>query len=187
MSISVPTTAGHRPPLATPALAEAEVVELGQQLENYLASLVTYCDRQVQAPEQFDTASFRHAHELRQALDALLRYDAATARLLDYYRAALAYAQQQAEACCPTLEQVLGVPIPVPSATSLADRVARPSHPASRSGPRVDIAAVQRFLDQPALRARAQLPATQRQALANISAHHLSSYAQPREAQAQAD
>jgi hypothetical protein len=102
-----------RPPLATPTLAEAIRAGLGQQLENYLTPLVAYCDAQPHEPH-LELAEFRHGFELRQAIDALLRYDAQTEQLLAYYRQALAAAQQLATTRLPTLEQALGLPIPPP-------------------------------------------------------------------------
>lgn len=120
MSAPLPSTAGLRPPLATPHLAEAIRATLGQQLENYLAPLVEYCNALPES-EQLDLAEFRHGYELRQAIDALLRYDAQTEQRLAYYRQALATAQQLATTRLPSLEQVLATagpahPTPAPDA-----------------------------------------------------------------------
>jgi hypothetical protein len=115
MSTPLPLTAGLRPPLATPHLSEAIRATLGQQLENYLAPLVAYCD-ELPANEQLALAEFRHGYELRQAIDALLRYDAQTEQLLTYYRQALAAAQQLATSRLPSLEQALATSLPPPDA-----------------------------------------------------------------------
>lgn len=106
-----PLATGLRPPLATPHLAEAIRASLGQQLENYLAPLVAYCDAQPDG-EHLELAAFRHGYQVRQAIDALLRYDAQTEQLLTYYRQALAAAQQLAATHLPSLEQALGQPTP---------------------------------------------------------------------------
>lgn len=174
-------------PLATPALAEAKHAELGQQLENYLAPLVEYCEQQPQN-DDLDVEEFRHGQRMRQALDALLRYDEATSQLLAYYRTALTYAQQLASIRVPSLEQALGLPAPVvqpprpaPVASSrpVAPAPEPPSGPLTYvAGHRVDIAAVQRFLASPAMQARAALPPTQRLALARISSYNLPPHAQ---------
>lgn len=100
-----------RPPLATPTLAEAIRAGLAQQLEAYLAPLVAYCDAQPHEPH-LELAEFRHGFQLRQAIDALLRYDAQTEQLLAYYRQVLATAQQLATTRLPSLEQALGLPTP---------------------------------------------------------------------------
>lgn len=116
MSTPIPLTAGLRPPLATPHLGEAIRTTLGQQLENYLAPLVEYCEG-LPADEQLALAEFRHGYELRQAIDALLRYDAQTEQLLNYYRQALAAAQQLATSRLPSLEQALATAtLPTPDA-----------------------------------------------------------------------
>lgn len=114
MSTPLPLTAGLRPPLATPHLAEAIRATLGQQLENYLAPLVEYCE-ELPADEQLTLAEFRHGYELRQAIDALLRYDAQTEQLLTYYRQALAAAQQLATHRVASLEQALATSTPLTS------------------------------------------------------------------------
>jgi len=109
MSTPTPLSPFQRPPLATPHLGEAIRTLLSQELENYLAPLVAYCD--AQPDEQHLTqAEFRHGVELRQAIDALLRYDGHTEQLLAYYRRALAAAQQLATARLPNLEQALALP-----------------------------------------------------------------------------
>lgn len=95
-----------RPPLATPALAEAIRASLGQQLEAYLAPLVAYCDAQPYE-EHLALAEFRHGYQLREALDAFIRYETQTEQLLAYYRQALATAQQLAATRLPSLEQAL--------------------------------------------------------------------------------
>jgi hypothetical protein len=111
MSTPAPLSPFQRPPLATPQLGEAIRTLLSQELENYLAPVVAYCD--AQADEQHLTqAEFRHGVELRQAIEALLRYDAQTEQLLAYYRQALAAAQQLASARLPSLEQALALPTP---------------------------------------------------------------------------
>jgi hypothetical protein len=97
------------PILASPALAEAERARLGHELENYLAPLVTYCDV-LPANEHLSQAEFLHGYEVRQALDAFVRYETQTELLLTKLRAALAYAQQQARAQVPSLEAALGLP-----------------------------------------------------------------------------
>jgi hypothetical protein len=110
---SIPPTLSpfQRPPLATPHLGEAIRNLLSQELENYLTPLVAYCD--AQPDEQHLTqAEFRHGVELRQAIDALLRYDGHTEQLLTYYRQALAAAQQLATARLPSLEQALSLSTP---------------------------------------------------------------------------
>lgn len=114
MSTTPPLAASLRPPLATPHLSETIRTTLGQQLENYLAPLVAYCDA-LPDDEQLDLAEFRHGYELRQAIDALLRYDAQTEQLLAYYRQALAAAQQLAITRTPSLEQALATACPAPS------------------------------------------------------------------------
>jgi hypothetical protein len=110
-STPAPLLPFQRPPLATPHLGEAIRAQLGQELENYLAPVVAYCDAQPHQ-EHLTQAEFRHSVELRQAIDALLRYDAQTEQLLAYYRQALAAAQQLATTRLPSLEQALAQPTP---------------------------------------------------------------------------
>jgi hypothetical protein len=120
MSTPAPLSPFQRPPLATPHLGEAIRTLLSQELENYLAPVVAYCD--AQPDEQHLTqAEFRHGVELRQAIDALLRYDAQTEQLLAYYRQALAAAQQLASARLPSLEQALALATPPTSPPSHAE------------------------------------------------------------------
>lgn len=109
--IPPPLSPFQRPPLTTPYLGEAIRSSLSQQLENYLVPLVAYCDAQLDE-EHLALTEFRHGVELRQAIDALLRYDAHTEQLLAYYRQALAAAQQLATARLPSLEQALRLPTP---------------------------------------------------------------------------
>ena len=117
MSAPAPLSPFLRPPLATPSLAEAIRASLGKELGNYLTPLVKYCDVQP-SDENLETAAFRHGYQLRQAIDALLRYDTHTEKLLDYYRQALAVAQQMATTRLSSLEQVLGPSIPLSTAPS---------------------------------------------------------------------
>ena len=107
------TLSPFRPPLAAPALLEADRSRLARELENYLSPLLDYCDAQ-QADDNLSEAGFRHVFALRQAVAALGRYDANAEALLDYYRQGLGAARQQAADQVPTLEQALGLPAPTP-------------------------------------------------------------------------
>ena len=93
-------------PLTTPVIAEQTRTQLGKALENHLAALVDYCDRQ-EADDNLSQADFTHTYELRQTIAALLAYDDHTEQLLTRYREALAYAQQQQAVRVPTLEFAL--------------------------------------------------------------------------------
>lgn len=195
------STAPHS--LATPAVGEATRAELAQQLESYLAPLVAYCDAQ-QADDNLGLADFRHGYQVREAIDAMLRYDAATESLLAHYRAALAVVRQQAAAQVPSLEHALLCQL-----SPAQQRAYRETDPVYRLGyvrgqrhvadlyahldtraappdyvPSALEARTAAHLSQPHLQARLQLPLADRQALASITAHHLPSpfYAQPQQA-----
>lgn len=178
--------------LATPASAEAQRAELAQQLENYLTPLVAYCEAQ-RADDNLSTADFRHGYQVREAIDAVLRYDAATEALLAHYRTALATVQAQAQAAAPTLEHALLCQLP--PAAQRAYREADPvyrlgfsrgqrhvadlyAHHDTRSAlpdyvPSALEIRVAAHAAQPHVQARLSLSVADRQALATVTGHHL--------------
>lgn len=163
-----------RPPLAVPALAEAQRTRLGTELENFLLPLVAYCERQ-QENDDLGLAQFQHVQAIRAALDALLCYDEHTEALLAYFRDALAAAQQLAAAQVPTLEAALH-----PDWEAIAGRLLeRLPLPTPAPAPTPLVARIQRLLATPAMQARAALPLDHRRAIAGITSADLD-HAQPR-------
>ncbi len=110
------------PKLSTPASLENIRDARAQELENFFAPVIAYCDHQ-QADEYLSQEDFKHVFALRQAIDALLGYDEATEKLLTHYRDALTEGQRIAAQLVPSLDEALGLP-PAPQPTG--DRAAVP-------------------------------------------------------------
>lgn len=158
-----------RPPLATPVLAEQAHELLGQQLEQALLPLDAYCTKQEAREDLSDWQADRVA-EIRQALDALMRYDGQVEELLDRYRDGLAAAQEALAAQVPTLEAALQ-PNWQAIAERLSARLERYEPAPAPPPPLIDY--LRRYLAQPHWQARLALPLDHRRAVANINSFTL--------------